>query len=119
MESPSSRAGQEYRIAGGERLKTKGQSKVQAGTEEGCPVGMTWRGVEVTKPLNSLSKMCDAGNVVTFTAHDGTIENSWTGTTTTFGCESGVYVLNTWMRKGAPCKLDLSGQPCDFTSCES
>ena len=50
-------------------LKTEGESKVQAWTEEGCPVGMTWRGAEVTKPPNSLSKMCDAGNVVTFTAH--------------------------------------------------
>ena len=27
---PSSREGQEYRIAGGERFKTEGQSKVQA-----------------------------------------------------------------------------------------
>ena len=46
MESPSSRAGKEYREAGGARLKTEGQSKVQAWTEEGCPVGMTWRGAE-------------------------------------------------------------------------
>ena len=68
MESPGSRAGQEYRTAGGEPLKNKGQHQVQAWTEEGCPVGMTYQVAEVTKPLNSVSKMCDAGNVVTFTA---------------------------------------------------
>ena len=106
MESPGSRAGQEYRTAGGERLKNKGQRQVQAWTEEGCPVGMTYQVAEVTKPLNSVSKMCDAGNVVTFTAHGGTMKNLWTGTTTRFGRESGVYVLNTW---GTPDKLDFVG----------
>ena len=64
VESPGSRAGQEYRTAGGERLKNKGQRQVQAWTEEGCPVGMTYQVAEVTKPLSPVSKMCDAGNVV-------------------------------------------------------
>ena len=72
-------------------------------------MGMTYQVAEVTKPLNSVSKMCDAGNVVTFTAHGGTIKNLWTGTTTRFGRESGVYVLNTWVRRGTPDKLDFVG----------
>ena len=40
---------------------------------------MTYQVADVTKPLNSVSKMCDARNVVTFTAEGGTIKNLWTG----------------------------------------
>ena len=100
MKSPGSRAGLECRTAGGERLKNNGQRQVQAWTEEGCPVGMTFQVAKVTKPLNSASKMCDAGNVVIFTAHGGTMLNLWTCTTTRIGRESGVCVLNTWVRRG-------------------
>ena len=44
-ESHGSRASQEYRTAGGERLRKKGQRYTQAWTGEGCPVGMhiKWR----------------------------------------------------------------------------
>ena len=37
------------------------------------------------------------------------MKNLWTGTTTRFGRESGVYVLNTWVRRGTPDKLDFVG----------
>ena len=67
-ESPGSPAGQEYRTAGGERLRNKGQRHLQAWTDEGCPVGMTHQVADVTKPLSSVSTMCDAGDVVTFNA---------------------------------------------------
>ena len=52
-ESLGSRAGQEYRTAGGERLRNEGQCHIQAWTDEWCPVGMTCQVADVTKPLNS------------------------------------------------------------------
>ena len=41
-------------------------------TEKGCSVGLVHQVTGVTLPLNSVSKMCDAGNIVAFTAHGGT-----------------------------------------------
>ena len=68
---------------------------MQAWTDEGSTVGMTYQVAEVTNPLNSGLKLCDAENVVTFTAEGGTMKNLWTGASMHFGGESGVYVLNT------------------------
>ena len=58
-ESLGSRAGQEYRTAGGERLRNQGERHIQACTDEWCLVGMTYPVADVTKPLKSVSKMCD------------------------------------------------------------
>ena len=67
-----------------------------------------WR--DVTEPLNSVSKMCDAENVVTFTAEGGTIKNVWTGASTHFRRESGVYVLNTCVKRGTSGGMDVARQ---------
>ena len=93
-ESPGSRAGQEYRTVGGERLENEGQ----AWTDEGCPVGMTCQVADVTKPLNAVSHMCGAENVVTFTAEGSTIKNLRMSASMHFGRESGVYVFNIWVK---------------------
>ena len=97
-ESVGSRVGQDYRTAGGERLRNKGQRHIQVWTDEGCTVGMTYQVADVTKPLNPVSKMCDAGNVDTFTAAGCTVKNLWTGAPIHFRRESGVYVLNTLVK---------------------
>ena len=71
-ESSGSREGQEYRTVGGERLRNEGQRHIQAWTDEGSPVGMTCQVAGVANQLNSVSKMCDAEKVVTFTAEVAT-----------------------------------------------
>ena len=65
---------------------------------------------DVTEPLNPVSKMCGAGNVVTFAAEVDTIKNVWTGAAMHFGRESGVYVLNTWVKRRAPGGIDFARQ---------
>ena len=47
--SLGSRAGQEYRTAGGERLRNKGQRHIQAWTDDRCAVGMTYPVADVTQ----------------------------------------------------------------------
>ena len=37
-------------------------------------MGLVYQVAEGTLPLNSVSKMCDAGNIVAFIAHGGTIK---------------------------------------------
>ena len=54
---------------------------------------------DVTRSLNLVSKMCGAGNVVTFAAEEDTIKNLWTGASMRFGRESGVSVLNTCVKR--------------------
>ena len=119
-ESPCSRAGQGYRTAAGERLRNKGQRHIQAWTDEGCPVGMTYQVADVTRPLTSVSKMCAAGNVVTFTAEGSTIKNLWTGASMHFGRGSGVYVFEHLGEKGnARRNAFLPGRHCDLLSLTS
>ena len=69
---------------------------------------MTCQVADVTRPLNSVSKMCDAENFVTFTAEGGTIKNLWRGASMHFGRESGVYVVKTWVKMGAPGGMDFA-----------
>ena len=54
--------------------------------------------------------MCDTENVVSFTAEVGTIKNLWTGASVHFGGGSGVYVLNTWVKRGTPGGMDFARQ---------
>ena len=58
---------------------------------------------EVTKPLNSVSNVFDAGDVVVFTSQGCTVRKLWTHTLR----ESGVYVLST-VRRGTPGIFDFS-----------
>ena len=109
-EFSGSRPGEEYRTAGGERLKNEGQRHMQAWTDEGRTVGMTYQVAEVTNPLNSGTKMCDAENVVAFTAEGSTMKNLWTGASMHFGGESGVYVLNNWEKRGTRGGMDFARQ---------
>ena len=69
-EPPAYERATSKRTAGGERLRNKCQRHIQAWTD-----GLTYQVADVTKPLNSVSKMCDAGNVVTFTAQGDIMKN--------------------------------------------
>ena len=89
----------ESRTEGGETSE-KQWSTPSVRSEEGCLVDMTYQVAEFTKPLNSVSTLCDAGNAVTFTAQGCIIKMLWTGATTQFGCESGMHVLNTRVKRG-------------------
>ena len=49
---------------------------------------------DIRKSLMSVSKVCDAGHRVTFTAHGGCIEHIETGQVTNFERRGGVCILN-------------------------
>ena len=52
-----------------------------------------------TRPLNSVSLVCDQGNNVLFTQTGGWIINHETGRCTWFPREHGVYVLHSWINE--------------------
>ena len=96
MESEGSKRGQLYITADGTRLPNLGQKSIVAETSEGNVVSFGFQLADVTKPLASVGKMCDAGNQVTFGPHGGQILNLMTGRVTEFKRANGVYVLDAW-----------------------
>ena len=70
---------------------------IQALTSQGKVVTTTWQVVEVNRPLMSVHQICECGNVVVFGESGGYILSSADGTTTHFGVEDNVYVLDLYL----------------------
>ena len=111
QQTEASRQGVKYVAASGHRIANKGQRKTQGLTDEGLPLGITWQVADVKKPLASIGRMCDAGNVALFTKQGGyvvphaslekviqSLESQGRGTLK-MRRENGVYSFNMWMPK--------------------
>ena len=61
-------------------------------TNEGMPANATFQVSDVTRPLCSIARVCDQGNVVVFSADGGYIENIQ-GKRTHFERKNNVYTL--------------------------
>ena len=72
-ETKASRMGVHYVAANGSEIRNEGEKKVKAFTSKGLPLNMTWQIAEVKKPLASIGRICDAGNVAVFTDKGGYI----------------------------------------------
>ena len=70
-ETEASRQGVKYVAANGHKIANLGQRKIQGVTDKGVPLGMTRQVADVKKPLASVGRMCDAGNVAVFTKDGG------------------------------------------------
>ena len=66
QESAGSKSGQEYHTAKGAKLVNHGQRRIKEVTEDGVAVQMAFQVTNVTKPLNSVSKICDQRNIVVY-----------------------------------------------------
>ena len=71
VETEASRQGIKYVAANGHKITNVGQRKIQGTTDEGVPLGITWQVADIKKPLASIGRMCDAGNVALFTCQGG------------------------------------------------
>ena len=71
QQTEASRQGIKYVAANGHKISNRGQRKTQGITDEGVPLGITWQVADVKKPLASIGRMCDAGNVALFTKQGG------------------------------------------------
>ena len=65
--------GVHYIAANGSEIKNEGEKRLRAFTEKGLPINMTWQIAEVKKPLASIGRICDAGNVAVLTEKGGYI----------------------------------------------
>ena len=93
--SPGSLRGQNYLSASNERIPNLGQQTLEVRTEEGLDANVTFQMADVTRPLNSVGKVCDTGKRVIFGKRGGVIWHLATNQLTKFGREpDGVYELN-------------------------
>ena len=78
-ESIGSRVGQHFVGAGGHKMANRGPLKfnMRANTgRKGCDVRTTLQVARVTRPLMSVSKICDAGMTMKFTSTIAVIEDA-------------------------------------------
>jgi hypothetical protein len=99
--SEGSRRGQCYLSASGAKLENKGEKRFDMVTAEGNWAEATFQVAEVTRPLCSVTKICDRGNRVVFEAEGGYIENYATGVKTRFSRQNNVYVMEMFVEEPA------------------
>ena len=97
METEASRQAQTYHTADGGVYKNKGEKTVTVYSEDGDQYRARYQITDVTRPLNSVSRVCDQGNNVLFTQTGGWIINHVSGRKTWFPQEHGVIVLHSWI----------------------
>ena len=100
-ESPGSRAGQNFVTAGGGKLPNKGQVKLNLRADngkKGRDLKMTFQMAKVTKPLLSVSKICDAGFTVVFSSEMAVVEDKRGKEVCRFMRRKGLYVATMQLR---------------------
>jgi len=99
--SPGSLAGQHYVSASEDTIANLGEQYLNIVTDAGKGGVAKYQVAEVSRPLNAVSEICDAGGkdgqTVVFTKYGGYIVNNTTGTYTDFAREDGVYTLEFWV----------------------
>ena len=77
-------------------------------TEEGDPTEVLFQIADVSKPLVSVSAICEKGNRVIFGRAGGVVQNCQTGRLIPFQRENGIYVLSLWLEEGSEGDSDSS-----------
>ena len=89
-----------YEVANGETVPNKGQRHIKGFTNEEVPISVMAQVCEITKPLLSVKKMCNAGNTVVFDNEGCYIQCKTTGVCTEIKDQGGKYSLPIWVRTG-------------------
>ena len=85
--------------ANGAKLANLGEKHFEVVTAEGNPAAATFQVAEVTRPLCSVTRICDRGNRVVFTSEGGYIENTASGVKTGFSRRNNVYVMEMYVEE--------------------
>jgi len=101
-ESAGSMAGQKYVSASGDVIPNLGEQLLDIETDEGMSTQIRYQSADVSRPLNSVSEICDAGGedgqYVVFSRYGGVIMNMETGRRTPFSRVDGIYELGLWVK---------------------
>ena len=88
--------------ASDDRIPNLGEQVLSIVTSDGKDGTIKYQVADVSRPLNAISEICDAGGVhgqhVIFGKNGGMIVNLETGRQTPFAREDGVYTLEFWVK---------------------
>ena len=97
-DSYASKAGVFYTNANGGKLYNLGQTHVPIALDTGAKTLATFQVADVSRPLMSVSKVCEMSNRVVSGANGGYILNLATGAATQFVKKEGMYVFTMWVQ---------------------
>ena len=95
--SEGSKRGQKFTSASKHKLKNLGQQRIMACSEEGDEMEVLFQIADVSKPLVSVSAICERGNRVIFGKSGGVVKNIYTGAEIPFYRRNGIYILSMWL----------------------
>ena len=100
--SEGSKIGQEYLSASNTVIPNLGEQVLDVMLDDGRETQVKYQIADVSRPLNSITEICDAGGdlgqVVVFGRKGGAVVNLATGNSTPFARQEGVYVMSTWVK---------------------
>ena len=94
QQSAGSRMGVHYVTASGNKIKNEGEKRIKIQTKAGDVRQMTFQIAKVTKPLCSVSKICEKGHMVVFDESRSYIKHKKTGAVIQLKKDSGVNVTD-------------------------
>jgi hypothetical protein len=91
--SEYSKAGRNFVAANGGKIINHGEATMKMKNEKGKKIASTFQVADVTRPLYSVSKLCDAGYKVEFDGDEAVVTRKKTGKVVqSFKREGGLYV---------------------------
>ena len=109
VESANSKAGRNFVAANGGKIINHGQATVHGRTPKGRRVASTFQVAQVTRPLYSVSKLCDAGYKVAFDDKEGVVSKNG-DVIHVFKREGGLYVAELMVGCDSPEPTPFVGQ---------
>lgn len=97
VETQASKSGQHWVSASGDPIMNYGERKVVLATNSGDLKTMRYQVADVTKPLASVARICQAGHRVVFDSDGSYIEDKGTGHREWLREHNGTYVMDTWI----------------------
>ena len=102
QESAGSKAGQNWTSASGGVIPNLGQKILEVVTEDGVESRIKYQAADVSRTLNSITEICDAGGdegqYVIFSKWGGTVYNPSSQRQTPFEREGGIYTMGMWVK---------------------
>lgn len=97
QETKASKSGLVYASATGEDIPNLGEVLLPMLTRENTKRSMKMQAAEVTRPLASVKRICEAGHVVVFDDDGSFIFNKSTGELNQLREEAGNYMFDVWV----------------------
>ena len=97
LPSEGSRRGQKWSSASKHKIRNWREQHLKACTEDGDHTDALFQIADVSKPLVSVSAICERGNRVIFGRNGGAIQNLRTNKLIPFHRRNGIYILSLWL----------------------